>query len=48
MGLPHLAAELLCKQAGLSMTHVPYRGGGQVVTDLLSGQVDLYPGNRSR
>jgi tripartite-type tricarboxylate transporter receptor subunit TctC len=45
MGLPHLAAEILAKRANLAMAHVPYRGGGQVVTDLLSGQVDMYLGN---
>lgn len=37
----HLAAELLCVQAGISMTHVPYRGTGQAVNDLIAGRVDL-------
>ncbi len=45
MGLPHLAGELICRKAGISMQHVPYRGGGPVVSDLLGGQVDLYLAN---
>lgn len=38
---PHLATELFNAAAGISMTHIPYRGASQVVTDLLSGQVAL-------
>ena len=45
MGLPHLAAELLAKRAGISMVHVPYRGGGPVVNDMLAGQIDMYLAN---
>ncbi|WP_161600905.1 Bug family tripartite tricarboxylate transporter substrate binding protein [Teichococcus oryzae] len=37
----HLAAELLSRAAGVKMTHVPYRGSGQAMTDLIAGQVDL-------
>lgn len=37
----HLASELLCVRAGISMTHVPYRGTGQAVNDLIAGRVDL-------
>ncbi|MFC3125146.1 Bug family tripartite tricarboxylate transporter substrate binding protein [Pseudoroseomonas globiformis] len=37
----HLAAEMLSQAAGISMTHVPYRGTGQVVNDLLAGTLDL-------
>jgi tripartite-type tricarboxylate transporter receptor subunit TctC len=37
----HLAMELLNRQSGVSMTHVPYRGGGPAVTDLLGGHVDM-------
>jgi len=37
----HLAGELLCAMAGIQMTHVPYRGGGGPMTDLLGGQIDL-------
>jgi len=36
----HLAMESLKKQAGLSMTHVPYKGSGPCVQDLMGGQVD--------
>ena len=37
----HLAAELLCRDAGVRMGHVPYRGTGQAVNDLIAGRVDL-------
>lgn len=37
----HLAAEMLCQASGVTMTHVPYRGTGQVVNDLLAGTLDL-------
>ncbi len=40
-GTPHhLAMELLKNTAGISVLHVPYRGTGPAVTDLLGGQVD--------
>jgi tripartite-type tricarboxylate transporter receptor subunit TctC len=39
---PHLAGELLKQMARIEMTHVPYRGGGPAVTDLLGGQVQVY------
>jgi tripartite-type tricarboxylate transporter receptor subunit TctC len=35
----HVAMELLKQQAGLNMVGVPYKGGGDAITDLLSGQV---------
>ncbi|QTD45363.1 Bug family tripartite tricarboxylate transporter substrate binding protein [Ottowia testudinis] len=37
----HLAAELLQSVAGIQLTHVPYKGSGQIVTDLLSGVVPM-------
>ena len=38
----HLATELLRAQVGVDLTHVPYKGAGQVASDLLGGQVDMY------
>ncbi|MES2187472.1 MAG: tripartite tricarboxylate transporter substrate binding protein [Pseudomonadota bacterium] len=38
----HLAGELLASEAGLSMIHVPYKGGGQATGELVGGQVDSY------
>lgn len=40
-GAPHLAGELFKLLAGVSMTHVPYRGSGQALPDLLSGTVQV-------
>ena len=37
----HLAAELLSSRAGLRMTHVPFRGTGQAVTEILAGRIDV-------
>jgi tripartite-type tricarboxylate transporter receptor subunit TctC len=37
----HLAMALLSKQAGINMIHVPYRGGGPAMNDLIAGHVDL-------
>jgi len=37
----HLSAELFKALAGIDMLHVPYKGTGQAVTDLLAGQIDL-------
>jgi tripartite-type tricarboxylate transporter receptor subunit TctC len=38
---PHLAAELFKMMAGVDMVHVPYRGSGPMMPDLLSGQVPV-------
>ncbi len=38
----HLAAELLKSMAQVDMIHVPYKGGGQAVIDVMSGQVNIY------
>ena len=37
----HLCAELFKSMAGVDLLHVPYKGTGQALTDLLAGQVDL-------
>ncbi len=37
----HLAGELFKTMAGVDMVHVPYRGGGPAVTDLIAGQVQV-------
>jgi tripartite-type tricarboxylate transporter receptor subunit TctC len=36
----HLAGELFKRQAGIEMTHVPYRGAGPAFNDLIPGRVD--------
>ena len=38
----HLSAALFEKMAGISMTHVPYKGGAPAVVDLVGGQVDVF------
>ena len=38
--IPHLAIELLQQRAGIKLNHVPYRGGGQALQDVVSGQID--------
>jgi tripartite-type tricarboxylate transporter receptor subunit TctC len=37
----HLAGEMFTNLAKVQMTHVPYRGAGPAITDLLGGQVDM-------
>ncbi len=37
----HLSAELFKSMAGVNLLHVPYKGTGQALTDLLGGQIDL-------
>jgi tripartite-type tricarboxylate transporter receptor subunit TctC len=41
---PHVDGELFKVMTGTNLVHVPYRGVGAVMTDLLSGQVQLYFG----
>jgi tripartite-type tricarboxylate transporter receptor subunit TctC len=42
----HMAGELFKMMAGVIMVHVPYRGGGPALTDLLGGQVQvMFPGS---
>ena len=38
----HLAGELFKMMTGVNMVHVPYRGGGPALTDLLAGQVQVF------
>jgi tripartite-type tricarboxylate transporter receptor subunit TctC len=37
----HLSGELLRQMAGIDIVHVPYKGGGQAITDFVGGQVPL-------
>ena len=45
--ISHLAPALLFARAGVNLVMVPSKGGPQAVSDLMSGQVDLYFGNSS-
>mgnify|MGYP003353956814 CR=1 FL=1 len=38
-GTNHLVAELFSSMTGVRMVHVPYKGGGPLLTDLLGGQI---------
>ena len=40
-GLLHLAGELFKMMTGVNLVHVPYRGATPVLTDLMSGQVQV-------
>jgi tripartite-type tricarboxylate transporter receptor subunit TctC len=40
-GIPHFAGELLKRMASIDLVHVPYKGGGPAMTDLISGQVQM-------
>jgi len=37
----HLTISAIAREAGVDITHVPYRGGGPAITDLLSGNIDM-------
>ena len=37
----HIVGEWFASLAGIKLTHVPYKGGGQAITDLLGGQIQL-------
>ena len=41
-GAGHLSGELFNQAAGVSIVHVPYKGGGPAMTDLLGGRIDMY------
>jgi tripartite-type tricarboxylate transporter receptor subunit TctC len=40
-GFSHLAGAMLAAQAGIRLTHVPYRGGAPAMTDVMSGQIQM-------
>ncbi|MGE0800102.1 MAG: Bug family tripartite tricarboxylate transporter substrate binding protein [Lautropia sp.] len=41
----HLTGEILSRALGLELTHVPYRGSPQALTDIMSGQLKIYVDN---
>lgn len=47
-GSNHLATELFNQMAGTRMTHVPYKGGGPVMSALLGGEIQLFIGTLSQ
>ncbi|MBA2412536.1 MAG: tripartite tricarboxylate transporter substrate binding protein [Burkholderiaceae bacterium] len=40
-GTPHIAGELLKQRTGANLTHVPYKGGGQAIIDVIGGNIAL-------
>ena len=40
--LPHLCAELFNSAGGVKLTHIPYKGSGAAIVDVLGGQVPVY------
>src|SRR5438552_5181920 len=40
-GTPHLAGELPKPPPGIRLEHIPYKGGGQAITDVVGGQIPL-------
>jgi tripartite-type tricarboxylate transporter receptor subunit TctC len=46
-GATHLALELFKSMGHVDIVHVPYKGGGPAMADLMAGQVDLYFGGLS-
>jgi len=43
----HLAGEMFKTNAGIDMTHVPYKGGAAVINDILSGQIQVFFTNQA-
>ena len=41
----HMALELFRQMAGITLNHIPYRGGGPVLNDLMAGQIKFYFSN---
>ena len=42
---PHMAVKFFEQAAGISLKHIPYKGGTAVITDLIGGQIDLVATN---
>ncbi|HVE51025.1 MAG TPA: tripartite tricarboxylate transporter substrate binding protein [Casimicrobiaceae bacterium] len=42
-GAGHLAIELFKQRAGIDLLHIPYKGGGPALGDLLGARVEMYP-----
>jgi tripartite-type tricarboxylate transporter receptor subunit TctC len=40
-GTPHIAGEMLAQRTGAKLEHVPYKGGGQAMTDAMGGAIPL-------
>lgn len=40
-GSPHMSVELLKMMAGVNMVHIPYKGGGPMLTDLIGNQIPI-------
>jgi tripartite-type tricarboxylate transporter receptor subunit TctC len=40
-GSPHLSAEVFSAMAGIKMTHIPYKGGGPAMNDMMAGHVNI-------
>ena len=40
-GTPHIVGELLKQRTGANLTHIPYKGGGQAMSDALGGNIPL-------
>ena len=39
--MSHIATEMIMREANITMTHVPYKGGGLALIDLMAGQIDF-------
>jgi tripartite-type tricarboxylate transporter receptor subunit TctC len=40
--IQHIASEMFAQQVGVKMTHVPYKGAGAAVTDLVAGRISMF------
>jgi len=46
-GTPHLSGEMFNQMAKVQMTHVPYKGAGPAMVDIMGGQIDMIFGDTS-